>query len=441
MSQSPIREYNAKKIIKQAIDKYSNGTINFESRSVLVTSDNSFDDLAKENSWLVQERLVVKPDQLFGKRGKHGLVGLNLDYQGVQNWIKEKTSQKVTVSKSTGELTHFIIDPFIPHEKEYYIAIKSEQESDIIYFSREGGVDIEENWEDKVIEIKIGVLENIDDVNIDAKIDEIENKDLIVNFIKTLFKIYVDYNFAYLEINPFAVKDNIIIPLDVVAKLDDTAAFESAADWGEIEFPVPFGREFLDAEKYIKKLDSKTGASLKLTILNPQGKIWTMVAGGGASVIYADTISDLGMGKEMANYGEYSGNPNTEETYEYAKTLLDLMTREKADNGKVLIIGGGIANFTDVAKTFTGIIQALGEYKEKLIKNYIKIYVRRGGPNYEQGLKMIEDAGKEMGVPIEVYGPETHMTEVVNIAITKIQANSNNQIPKYKLFFCKKRSR
>lgn len=32
-----------------------------------------------------------------------------------------------------------------------------------------------------------------------------------------------------------------------------------------------------------------------------------MVAGGGASVIYSDTICDLGGSTELANYGEYSG--------------------------------------------------------------------------------------------------------------------------------------
>ena len=422
MSQSPIREYNAKQILKKQLSIKSDQCLfDFESRSALVVPGTSFDELVQENSWLTAEKLVVKPDQLFGKRGKHGLIGLNLDYQGVQDWIKEKSSQPVTIDKATGNLTHFIIEPFVPHDKEYYIAIKSEQENDIIYFSREGGVDIEENWENKVIEIKIGALENIDDIDIDAKIGGLDQKELIINFIKTLFEIYVDYNFAYLEINPFALKDSKIIPLDVVTKLDDTGAFESTSDWGEIEFPVPFGRDFTEAEKYIKKLDSKTGASLKLTILNPQGRIWTMVAGGGASVIYADTISDLGMGGEMANYGEYSGNPNTEETYEYAKTLLDLMTRQKADGGKALIIGGGIANFTDVAKTFTGIIQALHEFKDKLIENDIKIYVRRGGPNYEQGLKMIEQAGRDIGVSIDVYGPETHMTEVVRLAISALQ--------------------
>ena len=54
------------------------------------------------------------------------------------------------------------------------------------------------------------------------------------------------------------------------------------------------------------------GASLKLSILNPKGRVWTMVAGGGASVIYADTVGDLGFAEELGNYAEYSGAPNTQ---------------------------------------------------------------------------------------------------------------------------------
>ena len=55
-----------------------------------------------------------------------------------------------------------------------------------------------------------------------------------------------------------------------------------------MEFPAPFGREMSKEETYIAEMDAKTGASLKLTILNPNGRIWTLVAGGGASVVYAD---------------------------------------------------------------------------------------------------------------------------------------------------------
>jgi ATP citrate (pro-S)-lyase len=52
-----------------------------------------------------------------------------------------------------------------------------------------------------------------------------------------------------------------------------------------------------------------------------------MVAGGGASVIYSDTICALGGSEELANYGEYSGAPSEQQTYDYAKTILSLMTR------------------------------------------------------------------------------------------------------------------
>ncbi|MBU4485103.1 ATPase, partial [bacterium] len=93
------------------------------------------------------------------------------------------------------------------------------------------------------------------------------------------------------------------------------------------------------------------------------------------------------------------------------------MTRKKDPKGKVLLIGGGIANFTDVAKTFTGIIKALKEYQKKIIDHNVKIYVRRGGPNYQEGLENMRKLGETLGVPIEVYGPETHMTKIVSMAL------------------------
>ena len=68
-------------------------------------------------------------------------------------------------------------------------------------------------------------------------------------------------------------------------------------------------------------MDGSTGASLKLTVLNPEGRIWTMVAGGGASVVYSDAIAAHGFADELANYGEYSGAPTEGQTYEYAKTI------------------------------------------------------------------------------------------------------------------------
>lgn len=104
-------------------------------------------------------------------------------------------------------------------------------------------------------------------------------------------------------------------------------------------------------------------------------------------MIYADTICDLGGADELANYGEYSGAPSEQQTYDYARTILSLMTREKRKEGKLLIIGGGIANFTNVATTFKGIVKALQEFQPKLVEHNTKIFVRRAGPNYQEGLR------------------------------------------------------
>lgn len=422
MAQRGIREYHAKKMLAENLEKYSDGKFKYPAKLALVTPETNLDKLREKNDWIGKERLVVKPDQLFGKRGKHGLLLLNATFDDAKRFIEERMGKEVTIGKVKGELTHFLVEPFVPHDAEYYVAIKSERDGDRVYFSLRGGVDIEENWEN-VVTINIPILESIDDFDIASKLPEMEEdkKRMMTEFIKALFKFYADFGYAYLEINPFAVSNGNIIPLDLVAKLDDTASFECASKWGDIEFPPPFGRRFTKEEEFIKELDEKTGASLKLTILNPKGRVWTMVAGGGASVIYADTITDLGYGNELANYGEYSGNPSTEMTYLYAKTILDLMTREKDPQGreKIFIIGGGIANFTDVAKTFTGIVMALKEYKEKLKEANVKIYVRRGGPNYKEGLRIMRELGGSLGIPIEVYGPETHMTRIVSLALGK----------------------
>jgi len=330
-------------------------------------------------------------------------------------------NKETTVGKVTDELTHFLIEPYVAHEGEYYVAIKSDREGDTVYFSNHGGVDIESVW-DTVSTIHVGVVEDVKKIDIASKLPHdtpSDKKDLLASFVRGLYTFYRDLAYTYLEINPFTVVDQGIRPLDLVARLDDTARFECGDKWGEVSFPAPFGRRLSKEERYIKALDEKSGASLKLTVLNPKGRVWTMVAGGGASVIYADTIVDLGYGAELANYGEYSGNPTTSETYEYAKTILDLMTREKDAEGraKYLLIGGGIANFTDVAKTFTGITMALREYEAKLRETGVRIFVRRGGPNYQEGLRMMKELGQKLGVPVEVYGPEMHMTRIVNMAL------------------------
>jgi len=423
MAQRGIREYDAKKMLAKQMKRLSKGTFKYRGRVALVTPDTSIEAVAKKKHWLKTNKLTVKPDQLFGKRGKHGLILVNVTYDEAKNWIEEKMNSIVEVGKARGELTHFLIQPYVELDKEYYLAFNGHQDGDYIHFSAEGGVDIEANW-DKVTTISVLIDAEIEDVALTPILDGVNNaeRNALKDLITALFLFYRKWHFGFLEFNPFTHRDGEFFPVDTVARLDDTAHFLCHEEWKDLEFPAPFGRDLRQEEQFIEELDEKSGSSLKLTVLNPRGRVWTMVAGGGASVIYADTVVDLGFGDELATYGEYSGNPTTEETYDYAKTMLELMTAENAERGKVFIIGGGIANFTDVAKTFDGIIMALEDYADKIKEHGIKIYVRRGGPNYEAGLAKIREAGQRLNLDMDVHGPDMHMTEVVNIALKNLEA-------------------
>ena len=444
MAQKPIREYDGKRLFKENWENYFSG-LNYPFESALVTSGDELRELAKKPGyeWLNKKPLVAKPDMLFGKRGKNGLVLFKVNKPGdvtledAAEWIDEKRSHDVTLlSGQKGTLTHFIVEPFTPHseDEEYYIAATTLDENyDVLYLSAHGGMEVEENW-DKVTEVKIPIdmddanIEHLVRANVPADITE-ENKERFITFAEQFYKFFRDLNFAYLEINPIVIQGNDVHLLDLVARLDDTAGFLMKDKWGDIEFPTPFGMpEKSPEEKAIAEADAKSGASLKLTILNPMGRIWTLVAGGGASVVYADTIADMAGGvAELANYGEYSGGPTTDETRFYTETVLDLMTRDKDPQGrdKILIIGGAIANFTDVAKTFTGIIQAFEKYADKMKDVGVRIYVRRGGPNYEKGLKDIKAAAEKLGLPIKVFGPETHITDIVRMALEDDKKGAN----------------
>lgn len=387
-----------------------------------VTPDTNWQALKQQHPWLQQQKLVVKPDQLIKRRGKLGLIHVNADVDSVHDWVKQHMGKETQVGRAKGRLRNFIIEPFLKHsqEDEMYVCIYSHRQGDTILFHHEGGVDIGDvDAKALKLEVAIDTKPSAEKVTktLLTKLPS-EKQSLVANFICALYDTYVDLYFTYLEINPLVVTRGEIHLLDLAAKLDATAEFVCKGKWGDVTFPAPFGRDATPEEAYIADLDSKSGASLKLTVLNARGRIWTMVAGGGASVIYSDTVCDLDGASELANYGEYSGAPTEQQTYEYAKTILGLMTSsEKRKEGKVLIIGGGIANFTNVAATFKGIVKALQEFRERLVEHNVSVFVRRAGPNYQEGLRVMKDVGRTLGVPVHVFGPETHMTAIVAMAM------------------------
>ncbi|CAN1187442.1 ATP-citrate synthase alpha chain protein 1 [Linum perenne] len=423
MARKKIREYDSKRLLKEHFKRLSGSDLPIKSAQVKESTDVM--ELAETEPWLLSGKLVVKPDMLFGKRGKSGLVALNLDLAQVASFVKERLGKEVEMSGCRGPITTFIVEPFIPHDQEFYLNIVSERLGCSVSFSECGGIEIEENW-DKVKTIFVPTGESFTSEICAPLIATLplEIRGEIDKFISVVFTLFQDLDFTFLEMNPFTLVDGKPYPLDMRGELDDTATFKNFKKWGNIEFPLPFGRVMSATESFIHRLDEKTSASLKFTILNPKGRIWTMVAGGGASVIYADTVGDLGYASELGNYAEYSGAPNEEEVLQYARVVIDCATSDPDGKKRALVVGGGIANFTDVAATFNGIIRALKEKESKLKAARMHIFVRRGGPNYQKGLARMRALGEEIGIPIEVYGPEATMTGICKQAIECISVSA-----------------
>ena len=44
------------------------------------------------------QRLVVKPDQLIKRRGKLGLIKVNVDLAGVKEWLSTRLGKDIEVS-------------------------------------------------------------------------------------------------------------------------------------------------------------------------------------------------------------------------------------------------------------------------------------------------------------------------------------------------------
>ncbi len=390
MARKRISEYRAKSLLLKSLGQDYNGFS-------LSAKSKQTEDLDTSKTY------VVKVDEGVKKRMKKGLVALDKSPDDILTEIK-KYSEK--------GYSHFIVEPFIPHEEsqEKYVSIERTREGLQILYSQKGGIDIEENQKD----ILRKILDNIENAG------EIASElDLSEDTLAKLLDAFNAYHFSFLEINPYVLQNGNYYFLDVACEVDSAGEFFVKSAWNDSDFRGGGVREKTEEEIETETLSLKSQASFKLELLNPNGAIFMLLSGGGASIVLADEVDNLGFGKELANYGEYSGNPNAEEVYIYTKNLLKLLSKSKAAK-KVLVIGGGVANFTDIRITFQGIIKALQEAKDELKSQHVKVYVRRGGPHQEEGLELMEKFLKEQDLYGLVSDQKTPLPEIINISVKEL---------------------
>ena len=393
MARVKLSEFRAKQILGEFLGKGYPG----------FPFDTEKDDEQKIGKSIKQGKsYVVKVDQGVKKRFKQGLIKLDLK-------TSKDISSAISELKKQG-FRYFLIEEFLPHDEteERYFALERTSSGIVAYFSKKGGVDVE-SFEGQVQELLLQDAE-------DAKKIAIELGVKTEGFIEKLIEAFDIYYFSFLEINPLVISFKTPHLLDVAGEVDSAAEF-FVEKWNSDDFQDG-KKDLTQEEQNVSKLSEKSQASFKLVVLNPQGSIFMLLSGGGASIVLADEVYNLGKGHELANYGEYSGNPNEEETLIYTKNILNLLLKSNSQN-KVLIIGGGVANFTDIRITFRGVVRALGDVRDELKIQNVRIFVRRGGPHQDEGLALMRKFLEENGIEGEVYGPELVLTDIVSKALEK----------------------
>ncbi|MCE9541116.1 hypothetical protein K8R03_00980 [Candidatus Kaiserbacteria bacterium] len=342
---------------------------------------------------------VAKVDQGVKKRFKQGLVTVDRPLpdmlSAIQGWEQKGFSQ-------------FIIEPFFPHDasEEQYLSLERVREGIRILHAGEGGIDIEEHPE----KVSMYVLRSKDDVAalaVQMRIPE--------DFLTRLYEAFNRDFFSFLEINPLVVRGSDVYLLDAALLVDSAGEFFAHGAWTDAD--VVKARAKHPSESRVEALAATTPSSLKLSVINPDGSLFLLLSGGGGSIVIADEAQLEGVGASMGNYGEYSGGPTREETYLYAKEVIGLLLASKAKK-KALIIAGGVANFTDVKKTFAGIIDALTESAAALRQAGVKVFVRRGGPNEVAGLALMKTFLEKEELLGSIYGSESIITSAIDDAIT-----------------------
>lgn len=330
---------------------------------------------------------VVKAQIHAGGRGK-GTVKENPQQRGVQ--LVRSAEEAATVAKNllgnklvtiqTGPEGQTVRQVFVEAgceiARELYLGIVLDRAAamPVLMVSSEGGVEIEKvahETPEKIFKEHFDPHIGLESFQVRKLCQKLGLAGGVVRsaekFMKTLCKVYVQYDCSLVEINPLVVtKAGELVALDAKVSFDDNALFRHK----DVE-----ALRDLSEEEPAEVRAGKAG----LSYVKLDGSIGCLVNGAGLAMSTMDIIKLHG--GSPANFLDVGGGANAEQVTEAFRILLS----DKNVKAVLVNIFGGIMRCTTIA---TALVEAY-----KSVGFNVPLVVRLEGTEVEQGRKIIAESG------------------------------------------------
>jgi len=394
-----IHEYQGKEILK----KYG---VAIQEGILANTPEEAVEAAKKVDELYGSKWVVIKAQIHAGGRGKGGGVKLAKNLEDVKNLSSQIIGMQL-VTKQTGaegKKVHSVLvsqDVFYPGEsepKEYYMSVLLNRQTgrNIIMYSTEGGMDIEEVAEKtphlifkEEIDPKVGLQQfQVRQIAFNLGLEGDAYKSMI-KFVNALYSAYEDIDAAMFEINPvLKTSDNKIIAVDAKVDLDENALYRHPD---------------LAALRDVREEDPAEveAGKFNLNYVKLDGNVGCMVNGAGLAMATMDIIKVSG--GEPANFLDVGGTADAKRVEEAFNIIL------KDENVKAILVNifGGIVRCDRVAQGIVDAYKNMGSIR-------VPIIVRLQGTNAEEAKKIIDNSGLKVYSAIQLQEAADLVKQVLN---------------------------
>jgi succinyl-CoA synthetase beta subunit len=373
-----IHEYQAKEILKSFGVTIQEGVVVDQKSDALSAAEKL--RKATGTSWI-----VVKAQIHAGGRGKGGGVKLAKNDAELQERVDQILGMTLVTPQTgaQGKLVSKVLlaqDVYYPGEtepKEYYMSVLLDraQGKNVIIYTTEGGMDIEEVAEahpEKInkewIEPTTGLLPfQARKIAFNLGLEGSAHKEM-VKFVQALYRAYEATDASMFEINPvLKTSDNRILAVDAKVNIDDNALYRHA-DIENLRDESEEDPTEVEAKKF------------NLNFIKLDGNVGCMVNGAGLAMATMDIIKLSG--GDPANFLDVGGTASAETVEAGFRIIL----KDPSVKAILINIFGGIVRCDRVAQGVVDAYKNLGEVN-------VPIIVRLQGTNAEAAKEIIDNSG------------------------------------------------